>query len=397
MDTGHTTCCTSHRLRLLRVRICRLLIIRAKVQTCHRLICLLACLLACLLCFARGSFLARSASSSFGFRAARRPHGYYDGRLPCGEGPGPSSRHAGGARSALRGTVRCHPGLCGAPRRLGPRLNPGAAAARGPSCRHRRLSLVPTLCSARLCGPLWVRASARPHPPPRPDGGLRQRADLHGDVLLHLGWSLRRWRTRSRIFGVQHRHRLHRLRPSNVASAAAAAAASTLATLSTWHGTAASATFATAPAAFATAATFATAPAASAITTTFATAPAASAITTAIPALATLAPAGSTAQTGSAWLGARGTERNCSPAVPSAAGLCARPPAWRPPDGVRTAQLLGTRASGLRRHAQACSSKARTRSQSCTPAAGVLFEQRDRMPAPAQANGKDWRRATGQQ
>ena len=184
-------------------------------------------------------------SKAFSFAAGALVH---DGRLPCGEGPGPSSRHAGGARSALCGTVRCRPGLCGAPRRLGPRLNPGAAAARGPSCRHRRLSLVPTLCSARLCGPLWVRASARPHPPPRPDHGLRQRADLHGDVLLHLGWCVRRWWTRCRIFGVQHRHRLHRLRPSNVAAAAAAAAASILATLSTWHGTAAAATFAAAAA-----------------------------------------------------------------------------------------------------------------------------------------------------
>jgi hypothetical protein len=180
--------------------------------------------------------------------------------------------------------------------------------------------------------------------------------------------------------------------------------------LSTWQGTAASATFATAsaasaitatfataPAAFATATTFATAPATSAITATFATAPAASAITTAIRALATLAPAGSTAQTGSAWLGVRGTERDCSPAVPSPAGLCARPPAWRPPDGVRTAQLLGTRASGLRRHAQARPGEARTRSQSCALAAGVPLEQRDRMPAPAQANGEDGRRATGHQ
>ena len=93
----------------------------------------------------------------------------------------------------------------------------------------------------------------------------------------------------------------------------------------------------------------------------------------------------------------RGTERSCSPAFPSLAGLCARPPARRPPDGVRTAQLLGTRASGLCRHAQAGPREARTRSQSCALAAGVLLEQRDRMPSPAQTSGKDGERATGQQ
>ena len=183
---------------------------------------------------------------------------------------------------------------------------------------------------------------------------------------------------------MQPRHRLHRLRPSKVAATAAASTS-----LSTWHGTAAAATFATA---FAVAARIVlvlvlvrapnAAPAAAittnpalatltAITTTFAPAPAASAITTAIPALATLAPAGSTAQTGSAWSGARGTECNCSPAVPSPSGLRARPPAWRPPDGVRTAKLLGARASGLRRHAQARQGEACTRSQSCALAVGV--------------------------
>jgi len=91
-------------------------------------------------------------------------------------GHGPSSRYSGDARSALRGTVRCRPGLFGA-WRLGRRLNPGPAAARGPTCRRRRLCLVPTLCSVRLCGPLWGRASTRRRALHRPDGGLRQRAD----------------------------------------------------------------------------------------------------------------------------------------------------------------------------------------------------------------------------
>jgi hypothetical protein len=149
-------------------------------------------------------------------------------------------------------------------------------------------------------------------------------------------------------------------------------------------------------------AALATALAASALATALATALAASALATALAtALAaftthtTLAPASAAAQTSSAWLGFRGTPR--SPAVPSPAGLCARPPAGRPPDSVRTAQLLGTGASGLRRRSQACSSEARARSQSCVLAASVLLEQRDRMPAPAQACGEDGERATGQQ
>ena len=87
---------------------------------------------------------------------------------------------------------------------------------------------------------------------------------------------MRRWWTRSPIFGLHPRHRLHRLRPSNVAAAAAAASASNLATptlstptLSTWHGTAAAATFAaaTALAAAVAAAVAATAAVAAAVAT----------------------------------------------------------------------------------------------------------------------------------
>jgi hypothetical protein len=59
--------------------------------------------------------------------------------------------------------------------------------------------------------------------------------------------------------------------------------------------------------------------------------------------------------------------------------------------------LLGTGASGLRRHAQARACEARTGSPSGALAASVLLlEQRDRMPAPAQAHVKDGERATGQ-
>ena len=312
---------------------------------------------------ARGAVSAQVPPSSppdardgSGFHAVRAL--VHDGSLPCRDGPGPTSRPAGDARSALRGTVRCRPGLCSAPWPLGPRLHPGAAADRGSSCPQRRLSIVPTLCSARLCGPLWVRASARRRALPHPDGWLRQRADLHGDVQLRLGWRLRRWRSRRRIFGLHPRHRLYRLRPSNVAapSTPTISAISALATLATpISAISALATLATPAPALTTSA-------ASAIT-----------LTTAIPAHTTLAPASAAAQTGSAWLDDRGTPR--SPAVPSAPGLCAGPPAGRPPDGVRTAQLLGTRASGLRRRAQACSSEARARSSSGALAASVLLEQ----------------------
>ena len=105
--------------------------------------------------------------------------------------------------------------------------------------------------------------------------------------------------------------------------------------------------------------------AASAIATALATALAAFAT------LATLATRAPAAQTDSAWLGFRGTPR--SPAVPSPPGLCAGPPAGRPPDGVSTAQLLGTGASGLCRHAQARACEARTGSPSGALAASVLL------------------------
>ncbi len=100
----------------------------------------------------------------------------------------------------------------------------------------------------------------------------------------------------------------------------------------------------------------------------------ATATATAIPtltALATLATRAPAAQAGSAWLGFRGNPR--SPAVPSPPGLCAGTPAGRPPDGVCTAQLLDTRASGLHRHAQARACEARTGSPSGALAASVLL------------------------
>ena len=107
---------------------------------------------------------------------------------------------------------------------------------------------------------------------------------------------MRRRRPRRRIFGLPLRHRLHGLRPAEqtAAPAATALATATLAALATVLAT-------RAPAA----------------------------------ALATLATRAPAAQTGSAWLGSRGNPR--SSAVPSPPGLCAGPPAGRPPDGVCTA------------------------------------------------------------
>jgi hypothetical protein len=107
-------------------------------------------------------------------------------------------------------------------------------------------------------------------------------------------------------------------------------------------------------------------------TAAFALAPAAiTAATAAITAATASITAAITAQTSAAWLGFRGTPR--SPTVPSPPGLCAGPPAGRPPDGVHTAQLLGTGASGLRRHAQARPREARTGRPSGAPAASVLL------------------------
>jgi hypothetical protein len=159
--------------------------------------------------------------------------------------------------------------------------------------------------------------------------------------------------------------------PATFAAAVTATAISITATTATIP---ALATLATPAPALTTFATALTTPAL-ALTTPAITAPAISitataisitATTAAIPTHTTLAPASAPPQAGSAWLDARGTR---SSAVPTPAGLCARPPAGRPPDVVRTAQLLGTRASGLRRRAQACSSEARARSQSCALAA----------------------------
>ena len=84
-------------------------------------------------------------------------------------------------------------------------------------------------------------------------------------------------------------------------------------------------------------------------------------------------------------------------ALSSPTGLFAGAPAGRSADGVRTTQLLGTRAGWLRcdaAHAGPC--QASTRSSSCALAAGMLVVLRAGVPAPPQAVGEDGERAAGQ-
>jgi hypothetical protein len=91
-------------------------------------------------------------------------------------------------------------------------------------------------------------------------------------------------------------------------------------------------------------------------------------------------------QTSAAWL----ARRTPGPqAVPSPTGLCAGAPAGRPPDGVCTTQLLGTRVGGLRCDAQAGPCQASSRRSSCALATGLLLVLRVRVPAPPPAFGED--------
>ena len=105
-----------------------------------------------------------------------------------------------------------------------------------------------------------------------------------------------------------------------------------------------------------------------------------------VVALAILAAAGTTSQTSAAWL-ARRTPR--PQALPPPTGLCAGAPAGRPPDGVCTTQLLGTRVGGLRCDAQAGPCQACSRRSSCALATGVLLVLRAGVPAPPEAFGED--------
>ena len=175
-----------------------------------------------------------------------------------------------------------------------------------------------------------------------------------------------------------------------VAAAAVAVAAATIA--------AAAVTVAAAAVAVAAAAAAAVVAAAAAVAAVAAVV--AAAALAALAAVAVVAPAvlaaldtSTAAKTSAAWL-ARRTPR--PQALPSPTGLCAGPPAGRPPDGVRTTQLLGTRAGGLRCDAQAGPCQACSRRSSCALATGLLLVLRARMPAPPPAFGEDGGRAARQ-
>ena len=104
------------------------------------------------------------------------------------------------------------------------------------------------------------------------------------------------------------------------------------------------------------------------------------------PAVLAALAARTASQTSAAWL----ARRTPGPqAVPSPTGLCAGAPAGRPPDGVCTTQLLGTRVGGLRCDAQAGPCQACSRRSSCVLATGLLHVLRVRVPAPPPAFGED--------
>ena len=132
--------------------------------------------------------------------------------------------HDGAVRCTLRGTLWCHPRLRSA-RRLGPRLDSGVATSRY-SCLGHRLSIVPSLGSARPAEPLWVRASTRPYHLPRHDGGHYQRTALHKHVLPRLRRRLPRRRPRIRAPALPLGYGLRRLRTTWWTAASADAARS---------------------------------------------------------------------------------------------------------------------------------------------------------------------------
>ena len=95
-------------------------------------------------------------------------------------------------------------------------------------------------------------------------------------------------------------------------------------------------------------------------------------------------------QTSAAWLARRAPGPQT---VPSPTGLCAAAPAGRPPNSVRTTQLLGTRAGGLRCDSQAGPCQACIRRSSCALTTYLLRVLRAGVPAPPQAFGEDGERA----
>ena len=105
--------------------------------------------------------------------------------------------------------------------------------------------------------------------------------------------------------------------------------------------------------------------------------------------LAALA-ASSASQTSAAWLARRAPGPQT---LPSPTGLCAGAPAGRPSNCVRTTQLLGTRAGGLRCDAEAGPRETCIRRSSCALTTYLLRVLRAGVPAPPQAFGEDRERA----
>ena len=105
----------------------------------------------------------------------------------------------------------------------------------------------------------------------------------------------------------------------------------------------------------------------------------------ALTVLAALA-ASSASQTSAAWLARRAPGPQT---LPSPTGLCAGAPAGRPSNCVRTTQLLGTRAGGLRCDAEAGPRETCIRRSSCALTTYLLRVLRAGVPAPPHAFGED--------
>ena len=96
--------------------------------------------------------------------------------------------------------------------------------------------------------------------------------------------------------------------------------------------------------------------------------------------------ASSASQTSAAWLVRRAPGPQT---LPSPTGLCAGAPAGRPSNCVRTTQLLGTRAGGLRCDAEAGPRETCIRRSSCALTTYLLRVLRAGVPAPPHAFGED--------
>ena len=182
-------------------------------------------------------------------------------------------------------------------------------AAHGRWCCELQMCVEPTLSSARLGGPLRIRASTRAH-----------HLSPHGVRL------------------VGHHHERTAVFPTYAVAAAAAAAAAAAIDVA-----------------------------------------AVAAADVVAPAVLAALSARTDSQTSASWL----ARRTPGPqALPSPTGLCAGAPAGRPPDSVRTSELLCIRAGGLHCNTHAGPCQACSRPSSCALAAGLHLVLRAGMPAP---------------